>query len=52
MADKPYPGYDPLIDPSPITCWGYGTWVEESIERARREREQLALWMRLDESQS
>jgi hypothetical protein len=45
MTDELYPGYDPEIDPLPVTCWGYGTWVEESIARAiRLQREELALW--------
>ena len=44
MADELYPGHDPLIDPNPVTCWGYD-FVEESIARAiRLQREELALW--------
>jgi hypothetical protein len=23
MTEEIYPGYDPEIDPLPITCWGY-----------------------------
>jgi hypothetical protein len=30
MADDLYPGYDPKVDPNPVTCWGYD-FVEESI---------------------
>jgi hypothetical protein len=45
-----YPGYDPKIDPDPVTCWGYGDWVEELVERLRRE--QLALWHWVDEYES
>jgi hypothetical protein len=43
MADELYPGYDPLIDPDPITCWGYD-FHHESMERARRLYEAGALW--------
>jgi hypothetical protein len=48
-TDELYAGYDPEIDPNPVTCWGYD-YHHESMERARREqREQLALWMWIDE---
>ena len=45
MARELYPGYDPKIDPLPITCWGYD-FADESAARARRlERESVALWV-------
>jgi hypothetical protein len=44
MADELYPGYDPEIDPNPITCWGHPT-AEELEAYARRKRESVALWM-------
>jgi hypothetical protein len=44
MTDKPYPGYNPEIDPLPITCWGYAL-AEEGLARAlEEERKKVALW--------
>jgi hypothetical protein len=40
MVDELYPGYDPLIDPNPITCWGHPT-AEELEADAKRRRETI-----------
>lgn len=44
MIDELYPGYDPMIDPNPVTCWGHPT-AEELEEGNRRLRERVALWI-------
>ena len=38
MMKELYPGYDPLIDPHPVTCWGHPT-VEELEAYAKAQRE-------------
>jgi hypothetical protein len=43
MTDERYPGYDPLIDPWPVTCWGHPT-AEELEASARRKRESTAIY--------
>jgi hypothetical protein len=40
MADEIYPGYDPKIDPWPVTCWGHPT-AEQKEASAKRERESI-----------
>jgi len=44
MIDELYPGYDPLVDPNPITCWGMPN-AQEMEASARRQRERVALWV-------
>jgi hypothetical protein len=43
MTDELYPGYDPLIDPWPVTCWGHPT-AEQKEASAKRERESIAIY--------
>jgi hypothetical protein len=43
MADELYPGYDPLIDPWPVTCWGHPT-AEQKEASAKGRRESTAIW--------
>ena len=48
MMKELYPGYDPLIDPHPITCWGMPT-AEQLEASAKRARDQIPyyeiLWL-------
>jgi hypothetical protein len=37
MTDELYPGYDPMIDPNPVTCWGMPD-AQEMEESNRRQR--------------
>lgn len=52
MTDKPYPGYDPEIDPLPVTCRGYAL-AEEGLRRAlEEERKKAGVWYWEEEAQS
>jgi hypothetical protein len=48
MIDELYPGYDPMIDRYPVTCWGHPT-AEQMEAGARRQRERVALWFHNDD---
>ena len=39
-TDELYPGYDPLVDPNPITCWNMPS-AEQLEADAKRRREAI-----------